>query len=573
MRISKLFLWMLIIPWALASCNKDDVITEEDRMPVIELDSPTGAYTVKTGRELLIQPSYSCVENALYVWTIDGKIVGDAPEYLFSSEELGEVFIKLDVSTRYGTASEEMRVDVVDLEIPTIGFAVEEGGYKILVGHELVLKPTVAECSIPTTFKWSVNGEVRSEERDFTFVSATPGNFNLRFETENEDGSDAVEFKVEVCTPEQMPFGWTFDQKNYYLSQGRRILLKAHDIENALDATYTWSVDGEEKQTGDRAEYVFESGDEGEHRVVVTMKNSVSELSEELIVTVCPPEGRYHRAKGAGSRADFTKVYSFLPAPGQFVNEGYTASTMEEATAYAEQSMRQNGYVSLGGFGGSIVVGFDHSVDNSGNYDLAILGNSFTNSSEPGIVWVMQDENGDGLPNDTWYELKGSESGKPTTLADYSVTYFRPKAPHMSVQWKDNLGNSGTIDYLGQYHGQPFYYPAWVKENQYTLRGTRLGARNTNVGDSGNQYWENADYDWGYADNFSPTDRLEEDPEVDHRANHFKISHAVDFEGKEVNLKYIDFVKVQNAVNAKSGWLGELSTEVCGFYDFSLKKK
>jgi hypothetical protein len=29
---------------------------------------------------------------------------------------------------------------------------------------------------------------------------------------------------------------------------------------------------------------------------------------------------------------------------------------------------------------------------------------------------------------------------------------------------------------------------------------------------------------------------------------------------------------VQCAVNAKSGWLGELSTEVCGFYDYNLKK-
>lgn len=38
----------------------------------------------------------------------------------------------------------------------------------------------------------------------------------------------------------------------------------------------------------------------------------------------------------------------------------------------------------------------------------------------------MQDVNGDGLPNDEWYELKGSEYGKPETIQDYAVTYFRP---------------------------------------------------------------------------------------------------------------------------------------------------
>ena len=89
---------------------------------------------------------------------------------------------------------------------------------------------------------------------------------------------------------------------------------------------------------------------------------------------------------------------------------------MAEACAYAEERLRSEAYVSLGGFGGYVVVGFDHSIDNKvGEYDFGITGNSFAGSSEPGIVWVMQDENGNGLPDDTWYELKGSETGKPET--------------------------------------------------------------------------------------------------------------------------------------------------------------
>jgi hypothetical protein len=30
---------------------------------------------------------------------------------------------------------------------------------------------------------------------------------------------------------------------------------------------------------------------------------------------------------------------------------------------------------------------------------------------------------------------------------------------------------------------------------------------------------------------------------------------------------------VQVGVNAKSGWLGEVSTEVFGFYDYNMKKQ
>ena len=85
---------------------------------------------------------------------------------------------------------------------------------------------------------------------------------------------------------------------------------------------------------------------------------------------------------------------------------------MAEACTYAEERINQTAYVSLGGFGGYIIVGFDHSIVNDGDYNIAITGNAFDGSSEPGIVWVMQDENGDGLPNDTWYELRGSEYGK-----------------------------------------------------------------------------------------------------------------------------------------------------------------
>ena len=87
---------------------------------------------------------------------------------------------------------------------------------------------------------------------------------------------------------------------------------------------------------------------------------------------------------------------------------------MEEACAYALNRLGNGDYVSLGGFGGAIVVGFDHSIANDGDYNFAVKNSVYSNYSEPGIVWVMQDENGNGLPDDTWYELKGSDYSTQT---------------------------------------------------------------------------------------------------------------------------------------------------------------
>ena len=301
-----------------------------------------------------------------------------------------------------------------------------------------------------------------------------------------------------------------------------------------------------------------------------------SSCNKDDVITTTIEDVNY-RPRTESSSAEWNKVYEYTPAPGQFIGEtktgGYTGQeiTEQDAINYAEGRLTEELFVSLGGFGGYIIVGFDHSIDNNYGYDLAILGNSFSGSSEPGIVWVMRDENGDGKPNDTWYELAGSEAGKAETKQNYSVTYFRPEAPQMPVKWRDSEGQEGEIDYLLQFHRQDYYYPAWIKEDSYTLYGTCLKARNFDASGNGS-YWVLPEYDWGYVDNFSSIDRLtsEDNANAAANANHFDISNAIDSNGQSVELKYIDFVKVQTGVNSKSGWLGEVSTEVFGFYDYQM---
>ena len=253
------------------------------------------------------------------------------------------------------------------------------------------------------------------------------------------------------------------------------------------------------------------------------------------------------------------EVVEFLPAPGQFVNEGYTATTMAEACAYAEGRLKNGYFVSLGGFGGYIIVKFKKPIANSkGDYDFGIYGNSFDGSSEPGVVWVSQDANENGVADDEWFELRGSESGKDSTLQNYAITYSRTDN-ETKIAWRDNKGESGTIE-RNAAHRQD-YFPAWVESEEYTLVGTLLPDNSEWI--EKNQEWVLHAFEWGYADNFSTID-LSTD-----RANRFRILDARDVTGEANIPPQIDFVKVQSATNAIHSGIGEVSTEVCGFVSYN----
>lgn len=248
-------------------------------------------------------------------------------------------------------------------------------------------------------------------------------------------------------------------------------------------------------------------------------------------------------------------ILEYTPAPGQFINgtmAGFDHVASEaDALRYAADRLASNNWVSLGGWGGRIVAAFAEPVPNTGGYDLYVKGNQFDTSSEPGIVWVSQDANGDGAPNDTWYELRGSEYDNAETIRDYKITYIRPAEAGDEVTWKDNQNGNGTIDRVKE-HTQA-YYPEWIVENEITFAGTRLP---NNIGESGGK-WTMEAFAWGYADNYSASDRTG-------MTNRLRISDAVTADGAPANLSQVDFIMVQTGVNAKAPLIGEVSTEVSG---------
>lgn len=142
-------------------------------------------------------------------------------------------------------------------------------------------------------------------------------------------------------------------------------------------------------------------------------------------------------------------LVAFLPAPGQFVNEGATGSGWGGPFTAANKTTLKNlveGYVttgvSLGSFGGYAVLDFGAITrDASGAYvsggiyndpnnaygvDFTLFGNAMSTWAEPGCVQVSQD----GV---NWYDIAGSLHYRPETtnkgyaVWDYTAVYEHPE--------------------------------------------------------------------------------------------------------------------------------------------------
>ena len=294
-----------------------------------------------------------------------------------------------------------------------------------------------------------------------------------------------------------------------------------------------------------------------------------------------------------------TKVFDYRPAVGQFTNElpkyetGDTQSTMNQKVLDAIGNNKK-GMITLGGFGGYVVVGFDHTIQNEpGKRDFRVKGNCFYNkaskpgepdggSCEPGIIMVSYDQNKNGKPDDEWFEIAGSSHKDATkepwyemakaagndveTHFNYEITYYRPSAePNPNdkeemktyIKWEDNLNQKG-FKQKNRFHTQ-CYFPKWITEDKLTFRGTCLPQNGISSAGDGSQFVLYK-FSYGYADN-------ELDNKIDSAID---IDWAIDSKGNKADLPGVDFIKIYTGVNQENGDIGECSTEITGVEDLHL---
>lgn len=284
-----------------------------------------------------------------------------------------------------------------------------------------------------------------------------------------------------------------------------------------------------------------------------------------------------------------TRIVEFMPAPGQFVNSAeafnYPGAQMLLGVDADGNTVEPDpaAMISLGGFGGYIVFGFDQPVTNDPRHpygvDFTIVGNSFEPWEkgwwcEPAAVQVMEDKNGDGIPNDgEWYELAGSDYWLRTTHRNISMTYYNPKYDgRYTVPWTTSDGRFGAL-VTNNYHNQPYFplpecYPG-AQRDSMTYYGSQMMCSPDKRVPSYIEFTRAPAF--GYADNkgnynkdnlFSPLNPYCDD-ERGKSSDGFDLSWAVDKNGNYVELEKVDFIKVYTAGQFNAGWLGEWSAEVC----------
>ncbi len=330
----------------------------------------------------------------------------------------------------------------------------------------------------------------------------------------------------------------------------------------------------------------------------------------------------YVRRESSAYSPFVSEVLEYRPAPGKKVYKSFDSyltllklakkpvtlenivskcrSTLfsNERLFYAEQLTARPEAVSLGAFGGYIVLAFDHSVQNLEGADIMVYG-GYNDSGEqlkekgpqPGVVFVAQDLNMNGThdEDEPWYMLyPGSYTSTTPDIgpqegfqAGCSVVYRMNGGPLTASTDKSDVDrhfyfpnyimwritgeeeSSGSIAKLEQ-NTEFSYWPAWLPGNEpltfdnvVRLPNNGVETWNGSIYSFAKWAWEDPSLQYANAVGYSQNTGLD-------------LSTAVDMEGNPVELKEVRFVKIQTGVCQQIGTYGQSETLVSGARDLHM---
>ncbi|MFZ4725365.1 MAG: hypothetical protein ACOYMD_07925 [Paludibacter sp.] len=253
--------------------------------------------------------------------------------------------------------------------------------------------------------------------------------------------------------------------------------------------------------------------------------------------------------------AYIANIFEYVYAPGQHAS----IAKSTDISNFIGEPKSDKGWLYLGGFGGFVVAGFDHNVTNGSGADFEVYALAGA-SPEPAVVYVMEDANNDGKPNEIWYELKGNQF--ENSKRNYWLRYYKASSTTSNISWKDAEGNQGELIAYNN-TSVTWWWPA-SSSDSITFYGTRLPDSYENHPVNEVNHWTvpSEKFNWGYAENNYGADYFSEKG-----SNQLDISNAIDEFGNKVNLSTIKFIKIQTGVFQQAGWLNEVSSEVRGAKD------
>lgn len=439
--------------------------------------------------------------------------------------------------------------------------------------EKIKLKPTAAGSTI------TVNGKPVASGSESEEIPLDPGDNRITLLV-TPAGGDPVSYSLLVRRKREIPFGgFSFDGasiraelgtwiRSYHFPSQAQTLVVTPDIPEGAVLTIP-GIEGEYRNN-DKIRIPVDDVPAGGSKMLSSVRVSQEFQEDGRVWTdqYAYVVSFYRMGADAPER-----VESYLPAPGQFVNQ--------EAYRFPNRTLSANtNMVTLGAYGGSIVYYFEEPVRNDPNHpygiDFIVYGNVFVNSdgssasgaSEPAAVMVS----GDG---EVWYELAGSMYYDAQTRHQVSVTYTNPDPTFSGaadVPWTDSDGNSGAVKKTSS-HTQA-YYPNPALYQEYN---TGAGANDSYTEESmtltfGSLFHKKHSPVYGYGDTHAGASTLTNQAVNPYAKEHALIFNgdgmdlmwAVDENGDPVVLDEVHYVLIYNPTLFDGGSIGECSPEISG---------
>lgn len=279
-----------------------------------------------------------------------------------------------------------------------------------------------------------------------------------------------------------------------------------------------------------------------------------------ILGTTASASGQLLRSGSADGSPPFpspfaVRVLEYTPADGQFVNDPQfndpvraLGAPIGGGTLFAGNSK----VVTLGGFGGSITLGFARHVQddprNPFGIDCIIFGNAFWPGGDPlrrfaeaAVIEIAADVNNNGLADDPWYLIPGShihDAGSQQRDGRYilpEIPFAAPPLINSDPNEEEVFGyaDATPVLRLGDLDGDNLIDDATITpERFYTV--------------------PDDPYEVGITPGSGGGDG-------------FDIAWAIDpATGEPAHLRGFDFIRITTAVDADSGELGEVSAEIGG---------